>query len=502
MNGAAWKAVEQADRERLSALAESSNETARMARVNISLTLTVALYLALTLLTTTDENLLRNTLVTLPHLQTGIPLDLSYLFAPLVFVYLHGQTLFLLVVLARKVRRFENTLMSLFPNDAKENEARDECREWLSAVSLVQGFVGVGWFADLARGLTWIAAAGIPLVLLFLIDLSFLRYQSTGVSLIHHVCFSADVVGVWVFWRYVYPSTNVIGWTSLLETFRRGFRLHEKFVAGAWMSVKIAMIGSSALSVAFVWSYGWVSSNDPENPMSFLEDLVCPAFSWRGTCRALSVPGATLMRFERGKEPDASLPDVAGSSEYSLHRRLHGIDLQRRSLRFSNLEFAHMKYANLDSANLDGAMLADADLTGATLRGAKLGRVTLWNTDLRDTDLRDADLRYANRRNQAERVERGFSEKKRVMGPNLKAADLRDADLRNAYLIGSNLTDANLSGADLRNADLRLSNLTGADLRGAWVVRSHLEQDQLDLACGNKYTWLPTGYSIPLCDEQ
>ena len=88
----------------LAALADSINETGRMARANVSLTLIGALYLALTLLTAKDENLLRNAVVALPQLEAGISLKLSYLFGPVVFLYLHAQTLFLLAVLARKVR--------------------------------------------------------------------------------------------------------------------------------------------------------------------------------------------------------------------------------------------------------------------------------------------------------------------------------------------------------------------------------------------------------------
>lgn len=57
-------------RERLRVLSDSINETARMARATNSLFLFVALYLALTLLSNTDENLLRNGQVVLP--QVGV----------------------------------------------------------------------------------------------------------------------------------------------------------------------------------------------------------------------------------------------------------------------------------------------------------------------------------------------------------------------------------------------------------------------------------------------
>ena len=66
-------------RDSLVALADSINETGRMARANVSLTLIGALYLALTLLSTNDENLLRKALfrdirkasVRTPHCADG-----------------------------------------------------------------------------------------------------------------------------------------------------------------------------------------------------------------------------------------------------------------------------------------------------------------------------------------------------------------------------------------------------------------------------------------------
>lgn len=53
-------------------LADSVNETARMARATNSLFLCVALYLTLTLLSIPDENLLRNGQVVLPQVGAGI----------------------------------------------------------------------------------------------------------------------------------------------------------------------------------------------------------------------------------------------------------------------------------------------------------------------------------------------------------------------------------------------------------------------------------------------
>lgn len=57
---------------RLRSLADSVNDTARMARNSLSLLLIVALYLGLTLVASTDENLLRNGQVVLPQVGVGL----------------------------------------------------------------------------------------------------------------------------------------------------------------------------------------------------------------------------------------------------------------------------------------------------------------------------------------------------------------------------------------------------------------------------------------------
>ena len=96
---------------RLRALADSINDTARMARNTLTAALVVALYLGVTLLSSTDLNLFLNGQVVLPQVGTGVSVVQSYIFAPPVFVFLHVQALFMLGVLARKVRAYNKALI-------------------------------------------------------------------------------------------------------------------------------------------------------------------------------------------------------------------------------------------------------------------------------------------------------------------------------------------------------------------------------------------------------
>jgi uncharacterized protein YjbI with pentapeptide repeats len=61
---------------------------------------------------------------------------------------------------------------------------------------------------------------------------------------------------------------------------------------------------------------------------------------------------------------------------------------------------------------------------------------------------------------------------------DLPEINLRKADLRKANLRGVNLQETNLQGTDLRETDL--------------TEAKNLTQDQVQTACGDEYTKLPT----------
>lgn len=191
-----------ASQERLRILADSINDSARMARTTLALVLLAAIYLGLTLLSATDENLFFNKTIALPQLQTGITIQQSYIFAPPIFLYLHLQALILLHVLARKIRTFERTLSYFEQNHKKAEEYLD----WLSAFSFVQLYRKDNSIAVISRVFIWFATCCIPIVLLFLIGISFVRYQSFAITASHHLWFIADVAAVWWFNREFYAN--------------------------------------------------------------------------------------------------------------------------------------------------------------------------------------------------------------------------------------------------------------------------------------------------------
>ncbi|MCA8902854.1 MAG: pentapeptide repeat-containing protein [Hyphomonas sp.] len=129
-----------------------------------------------------------------------------------------------------------------------------------------------------------------------------------------------------------------------------------------------------------------------------------------------------------------------------------------KDCRNCNLFQADLSYLDIPGIDLSRSRLRQADLSLATMNHANLA---------------GANLSVAN-----------------LFGSRLTGADLAGADLQQASLVGAYLGSANLAGAKLSGA-----NLGGAELATA----KGLTQAQLDTACGDAATELPSGLHIPAC---
>jgi uncharacterized protein YjbI with pentapeptide repeats len=165
------------------------------------------------------------------------------------------------------------------------------------------------------------------------------------------------------------------------------------------------------------------------------------------------------------KKADLKYADLEGANLTSADLKkadLKYADLEGANLTSADLKGADLKGANLTNAHLEGADLEGADLWGAYLKGADLFSADLKGAGLQSADLKDANLWGAN-----------------LEGANLTSADLERASLPNVNLKGANLTNADLKGADLWNADLKGANLTNADLKGAKLEKADLKKSKL-----------------------
>ena len=176
--------------DRLNALIETVNDTARTARATMSLFLVVALYLLWILISSTDENLFLNGQLVLGQLNIGLSLKNSYILGPLILFFLHIYFLILLQELRRKVSSFESVLQQEHPRENQDITCR-ELRDRISSSIFVQSIQASS--NRLPRLLAFLSVVAVPLGLLFAVDLSFVRYQSDTITLFHDALFVTDL---------------------------------------------------------------------------------------------------------------------------------------------------------------------------------------------------------------------------------------------------------------------------------------------------------------------
>lgn len=123
-----------------------------------------------------------------------------------------------------------------------------------------------------------------------------------------------------------------------------------------------------------------------------------------------------------------------------------------------NLFQAELSYSTLSGLNLSGSRLRQANMTIAIMDHA---------------DISGANLSIAN-----------------LYGARLTGANCKGTNFEDAILVATYLGGVNFSGANLNNA-----NLSGAEAATA----IGLTQTQLNTACGDASTQLPTGFTLRKC---
>jgi hypothetical protein len=134
-----------------------------------------------------------------------------------------------------------------------------------------------------------------------------------------------------------------------------------------------------------------------------------------------------------------------------------------------------------DVALVRGARLSYRDLRFIQAAGAFFQRANLAHSDLQQADLFTADFRRAS-----------------LSHANMRRANLSMANFKEASLMYANLEEADLRGADFSKAVLLHVNLRNADLREVDLSQARLlTQEQIDQACVDESTKLPSGLRKP-----
>lgn len=434
--------------------------------------LSVGVYVAVTIASTTDEMLVKGSLVKLPLLNTEIPISGwfgFYTVAPWLIVILHLDLLLQLSMLGIKLTRFNDESAPL------SEEQRRRLRDRMPNYYYVQFLAGEApsRFLHLLSGLVICGSMILlPLLLLCSIQLRFLALHDAAVTWSHRLAVIADVLVVLAFlWR---PLTARDAQRPQRDDSTRG-RLRrllslqilvlvvctgvlvfsvvanipdEKGAQGPWfdmrnLNLRERVLTKDALSPQAINA---LSDGDVERREQELAKVSRLSFLQGRDLRFANFFNAVLPRLD-------------------LRSRREGGELIATRLQGADLRFAQMQQVLLDDADLQGALMRGAQLQGGSLPRAGLQGVDLTQAQLQEANLVGAQLNGAVLR---EALMQGADLSTAVLhGTNLTAAHLQGANLRKAQLQGADLTGAALQGADLSEAQLEGATLRAADLKGA-----------------------------------
>jgi uncharacterized protein YjbI with pentapeptide repeats len=479
---------------------------------------------------TTHEALLRRTPVKLPlfNVDSGIPLLLFYVIAPLLLVLFHLNLLMKLHDL--RVRISELILPLNYVDDANAQFERSRLRRRLMAFDyavLKAGLVTDRRERVLLRVVTDATIFIMPVLLLLFVQLQFLPYHDWKITWLHRLFVFADLGLI----AYIQLWLGRPAGSSDPAPHARRLRSH------IWrMGLVFALpILISLFVLAFPGEPQdgfWETAFDLTQPRT-INGRRAPAFSARagadfaekfGIRRSLYLADRALW----AEQPPEDLLDALNKDETII--ALHGTQDASPQLRRTverirnaalNLRGRNLSYANFENATLiaadftpdlnaaemrayvfnesvlnpqatffpggpkpniilgfvaepeNGTDLRGATFSGADLRGALMKYIHATGSNFAFSNLQSADFSFAELRGT------DFGEA-RMQEANLTGAKLEGADLSLAQLQGANLRVAQLDGARLRNAQLQNADLMGSTIGAAQLADSQWEGASLD----------------------
>ena len=454
------------------------NDAAAAVNAHFVTFLTVGVYIAVTIASTTDEMLVRGSLVTLPLLNVQIPISGVfgfYMAAPVLIFGMHVYLLLLLSALARKLSYFEAALADL--GDTQRNRLRDRVVSYQFVQFLSSG--ARDRISGLVPALVFFGCMiAFPLGLLGWTLFRFLPLRDLEVTSVHRVVLFADVAVVWLFLsrpmverdarlRANAPSR---GWAPLIALAAVG-------LAGCAAVVFLAVIAGRECRFCYQPSLDLTNKVltakelTPETINALKDGDVEKRQSELAKVLQLSVLQGRDLRGAKFK--GAVLPKID----------LRTLTLQNGKLVPTRLCGADLTWTQMQEVLLDDADVRGAKLQGAQLQGASMRRVAMQNADLDGAQLQEAKLSGAHLEGAqlpSAQLQGAILEDALFFAANLKGAQLQGANLRGAQLQGADLTDADLSGADLSGANLDGAVLRRAKLGGSLLCGTAIGEADFD----------------------
>ena len=194
---------------------------------------------------------------------------------------------------------------------------------------------------------------------------------------------------------------------------------------------------------------------------------------------------------------DGAAPGVDWQNCRKRNLIMQDFDFSSSNFSRADLSASDLRGTKLDSANFFKTNLLRASLAGATARDANFEGVIASRTDFSGGDYTGANF------SKAEISRSNFS------GSNLQGVDMSKSEFSRVVFSSSNLNGVDLSFTNLARADLRdIKHDENLSLEGAFLFLTNIEgldfsnlrgiaQWQIDMACGDDETQLPSNISRP-----
>jgi uncharacterized protein YjbI with pentapeptide repeats len=458
----------------LSSLIQAINDAAKAAQTWLLAFTGIGLYLIAMSISASDEDLFLGHTVAISQLGVQLPAVVSFTLGPIIFLLLHAYTLIRFDMLSANLRQFQTELAAQHLSESNQ----ERCRQLLANVEFVQMLVvprGSPLNSRLFPLVSWILIGAFPVVVLLILAISAIRFQSEAVRWAQFTCLVADLCFLSWFTSRLWSTSNQAPFIRLRQIVRIPA---IAFIVGAldllWLGVPTGS-DTDVRTTEYLpkWhTRDFVSAAMLPTIKQPLDRLLCPALHFG--CRYLDVSKRSLFAtVVWNKSAVAQLR----SGNYSVDAKwgIEGPVLVKRNLRFANLDEAELFGADLRGSDLTRASLTDARIQGADFSGA-----TLTEADLSFAHLQGSKFEHAS----APGIKIAHAD---LRACSFKGADLAGADFSMADAEAANFQFATLLGVDMSLTDLRVatldhSDLMGSDFTSARVWRTSWDEADIELA--------------------
>lgn len=516
-------------------LRDAINESSQHVRNVFVVFILFSIYLSTIISSTTDKHLLLITPITLPILQTELPIVGFYKTIPWLYAILHLHIILQLYFLSRKLHHFNKAVESI-SSDSNHHKIHDFLFSFPfnHALSSVES-------AHIRRNfsllLTWLVVIVMPLTILTWAMLGFLPYQDIHITHGHRIVILLDLIILWILIpAIVTPSNQMAAWWF------RPMYYAAILLGKPVVRQRLKARGSFFLiACTITWFLVFTSALIPNEP---IEDFLIAHTPEKWTTkdnslflteayftngpfyRSLNLNEETLIKEGSiDKSTKHILVNGNNTERQAAVNTISGLNLKDRYLRHADFSNSLMPSVDLRGAKLDGANFKGAILVGSKLNNykdkkdenhqtsainanfesailhnsnfklASLDKANFSFAKLRNSNLYDASLNSTNLSDMTIHESvlsfaslRGANlDSATIIGSSMIGADLTGATLNETQLIGTNLHSAKLLGADLFfssiiGSNLDKANLAGSDLFEAIFIASTLNETDLSLS--------------------